>query len=153
MKLSYARGMLMAIALLALPLCASSGFAAQPIIAMAPDAIEFKADANVPGIATAPIAGNPKLGPTYTVRARFAPNVQVPAHFHPDQRVATVISGTYFLGSGESFDAAALTAYGPGTVIIVPAGAPHFAASMADGAVVQESGDGPTGLTLTEKID
>lgn len=126
-------------------------FAADPIRAMAVDSIEFRPDANVHGIATALIAGNPKQGPTYTVLAKFSPNTRVPAHFHPDQRVITVISGTYYLGAGEKFDEAALMSYGPGMLIIIPAGAPHFSASKDDGTVVQETGDGATGTTLTEK--
>jgi hypothetical protein len=150
-NLSYARGLPLSFALLLMPLFAFSAFAAEAIRAMTSDSIEFKPDPNVPGIATALIAGNPKLRPTYTVRAKFSANVRVPAPLHPDQRVVTVISGTYYFGSGEKFDAAALTAYGLGWVNIVPAGAAHFSASMADGAAVQESGDGPTGLSLTEK--
>ena len=35
--------------------------------------------------------------------------------------------------------------------VIIPAGAPHFSASKDDGTVVQETGDGATGTTLTEK--
>lgn len=36
-------------------------------------------------------------------------------------------------------------------VIVVPAGAPHFSACKDDVAVVQESGIGPTGITMTGK--
>jgi len=74
----------------------------------------------------------------------------VPAHYHPDQRVITVISGTYYLGGGEKFDEGALKPYGPGMVIIIPARAPHFSGSKDDGTVVLESGDGATGTTPTE---
>ncbi|MEK6211372.1 MAG: hypothetical protein AABM64_13560 [Pseudomonadota bacterium] len=48
-------------------------------------------------------------------------------------------------------DAGALKGYGPGTVIVVPAGAPHFSACKDGVAVVQESGVGPTGITMTGK--
>jgi quercetin dioxygenase-like cupin family protein len=151
MKLPHAKGLPLFAALLLMSLCNVPILAADPIRAMTVDSIEFKPDAAVPGVATALIAGNPKQGPTYTIRAKFSPNTRVPAHFHPDQRVVTVISGTYYLGSGEKFDESAMKAYGPGTVILVPAGAPHFSASREDGAVVQESGDGATGITLLEK--
>lgn len=151
MNFPLAKSLRLPAALLSMMLCVVPAFAADPIRAMAVDSIEFKPDANVPGIATALIAGNPKQGPSYTVLAKFSPNTRVPAHFHPDQRVITVISGTYYLGGGKKFDEAALTAYRPGMVIIIPAGAPHFSASREDGTVVEESGDGATGTTLTEK--
>jgi quercetin dioxygenase-like cupin family protein len=115
-----------------------------------PGAIAFKADANVPGVSVALVDGNPKEGP-YTVRARFAPNVKIPAHFHPDTRVVTVISGTYYFGQGDRYDEKAIKGYGPGTVIVVPANTPHYAGSAEDGPEVQESGVGPTGITLTGK--
>jgi quercetin dioxygenase-like cupin family protein len=117
---------------------------------LAPGTIAFRADANVPGVAIAVIDGNPKEG-AYTVRAKFSQNVKIPAHFHPDTRVVTVISGTYYFGAGDKYDEGAIKGYGPGTVIIVPANTAHYAGSAEDGAIVQESGVGPTGITLTGK--
>jgi len=117
---------------------------------LSPDTVAFKADANIPGVAIALIAGNPKEG-AYTIRARFSTGVRIPAHFHPDERVVTVISGTYYFAAGDKFDEGALKGHGPGTVIVVPAGAPHFSACRDDVAVVQESGVGPTGITMTGK--
>ena len=124
--------------------------AAEPVKILAADAVAFKSDANIPGVAIALIAGNPKEG-AYTIRAKFSTGVRIPAHFHPDERIVTVISGTYFFAPGEKFDEDALRGYGPGTVIVVPAGAPHFSACRDDVAVVQESGIGPTGITMTGK--
>jgi len=150
MKLRYAKILSLSIVLLwSLPHVIPA-FAADPIKAMAVDSIEFKPDAHIRGIASALIAGNPKEGPNYTVIVKFSPNTKVPAHFHPDQRVITVISGTYYLGGGEKFDEGALKPYRPGTVIIIPARAPHFSGSKDDGTVVLESGDAATGTTPTE---
>lgn len=117
---------------------------------IAPGGITYKADANVAGVSTALIDGDPKNGP-YTVRAKFAQNVKVPAHSHPDTRVVTVISGTYYFGTGDRYDEGAIRGHGPGTVIVVPAGTSHYAGTAEDGAIVQESGTGPTGITLTAK--
>lgn len=130
--------------------CSFSAPAADQVKILAPDAVSFKADANIPGVAIALIAGNPKEG-AYTIRAKFSTGVEIPAHFHPDERVVTVISGTYYFAAGDRFDQGALKGYGPGTVIVVPAGAPHFSACKDDAAVVQESGVGPTGITMTGK--
>lgn len=128
--------------------CAAASAAEVKIIA--PGAITYKADASIPGVAVALIDGDPKSGP-YTVRAKFSPNVKIPAHFHPDARIVTVISGIYHFGDGDKYDEGTIKGYGPGTVIIVPANAPHFAGTGEDGAIVQESGTGPTGITLTGK--
>jgi len=118
---------------------------------LAPGAITFKADANVPGIAIAVIDGNPKEG-AYTVRAKFSQNVKIPVHFHPDTRVVTVISGTYYFGAGDKYDEGTIKDYGagPGTVIVVPANTANTG-SAEDGAIVQESEVGPTGIALTGK--
>jgi quercetin dioxygenase-like cupin family protein len=128
--------------------CAAASAAEVKIIA--PGAITYKADTNIPGVAVALIDGDPKGGP-YTVRAKFSPNVKIPAHFHPDARFVTVISGIYHFGDGDKYDEGTIKGYGPGTVIIIPANAPHFAGTGEDGAIVQESGTGPTGITLTGK--
>jgi quercetin dioxygenase-like cupin family protein len=117
---------------------------------LAPGAITFTADANVPGVAVALVDGNPKDGP-YTVRARFDANIKVPAHSHPDTRVVTVISGKYYFAQGDKYDDKAIKGYGPGTVIVIPANTAHYAGSAEEGAIVQESGVGPTGITLTGK--
>ena len=150
MNFSHAKGFPLFVALLVMAFCSVAAFAADPIRAMTVDSIDFKPDARLPGIASALIAGNPKQGPNYTVIVRFSPGTRVPAHYHPDQRVITVISGTYYLGGGEKFDESALKPYGPGMVIIIPARAPHFSGSKDDGTVVLESGDGATGTTPTE---
>jgi len=150
MNFSHAKGFPLFVALLVMGSCNAFAFAADPIRSMTVDSIDFKPDARLPGIASALIAGNPKQGPNYTVIVRFSPGTRVPAHYHPDQRVITVISGTYYLGGGEKFDEGALKPYGPGMVIIIPARAPHFSGSKDDGTVVLESGDGATGTTPTE---
>jgi quercetin dioxygenase-like cupin family protein len=148
-RLSKAFGYRVFAAVAAMILAAGSAVA-NDVKILAPDALAFKTDANVPGVAIALIAGNPKEG-AYTIRAKFATGVRIPAHFHPDERIVTVISGTYYFAAGDKFDEGALKGYGPGTVIVVPAGVPHFSGCKDDVAVVQESGVGPTGITMTGK--
>ncbi|MBX3668109.1 MAG: cupin domain-containing protein [Rhodocyclaceae bacterium] len=111
-----------------------------------PENIAYQTDPNLPGVSFAVLAGSLKEGP-YTLRARFAPGTRLPAHKHPDARTVTVLAGTYFFAEGERFDDAALVAYGPGTVIVVPAGRAHYAAARDVEAMVQESGTGPTATT------
>jgi quercetin dioxygenase-like cupin family protein len=62
-----------------------------------------------------------------------------------------VISGKYYFAQGDKYDDKAIKGYGPGTVIVIPANTAHYAGSAEEGAIVQESGVGPTGITLTGK--
>ena len=146
-RIRFPKSALLAVALIA---AGPAAALADEVTILAPGAITFKSDANIPGVAIALIAGNPKEGP-YTVRARFDKNVKIPAHFHPDSRVVTVISGTYYFAAGDKYDEGEIKGYKAGTVIIIPANTAHYAGSAEDGAIVQESGVGPTGITLTGK--
>jgi hypothetical protein len=47
-------------------------------------------------------------------------------HKHPEDRVYTVISGVFYIGLGDEFDASKLQAYPPGAAIILPGNTPHF---------------------------
>jgi len=139
----------------ALLLLALAGFtgtapAEEGIRIIAPERIEYKADANMPGISFAVLSGNPKQG-DYTVRVKIAPGARLAPHYHPDARTVTVIAGNYYFAEGENFDEGALRGYGPGTTIVVPAGKAHFAGTRDDGATVQESGPGPTGHLLVKR--
>jgi quercetin dioxygenase-like cupin family protein len=130
--------------------CLAQSAVAADVKVFPPGSIGFKADANVPGVSVAVVDGNPKEGP-YTVRAKFEPGLKIPAHMHPDTRVVTVISGTYYFAQGDKYDEKAIQGYAPGTVIVIPANTPHYAGSAEEGVIVQESGVGPTGITLTGK--
>ncbi|MGE0580759.1 MAG: cupin domain-containing protein [Steroidobacteraceae bacterium] len=53
-------------------------------------------------------------------------------------RVMTVVSGTLSLGNGHAVDEAAEHAYGPGSVIVLPAGqGEHWAAARHDDVLLQ----------------
>jgi quercetin dioxygenase-like cupin family protein len=114
---------------------------------IAADRIDYQPDAHLRGVSVAVLNGDPARG-AYTMRVRFAPGTKVPAHMHPDERTVTVLSGTYRFGLGDRFANEALQDYTTGTVIVVPANTAHFSAAGAEGAIVQESGVGPTGATV-----
>ena len=52
----------------------------------------------------------------YVVRARFPAGFRVPPHFHPDDRIVTVLSGTVYVGYGEQFDESKMKALPAGSV-------------------------------------
>ena len=55
---------------------------------------------------TVVLKGNPDQAGVYTIMLRVPPHTRIPAHSHRDDRVATVISGTWRLGYGDRFDEA-----------------------------------------------
>ena len=67
-------------------------------------------------------------------------------HSHPEDRVYTVISGIFYIGLGDEFDAEKLQAYAPGSVIILPGNTSHFHWSKSGEYITQVSAIGPLGL-------
>ena len=84
--------------------------------------------------------------PTELARQLKVPaNTRIESHDHPDDRVATVISGTWYFGYGPRFDEESLKALPPGSFYTEPPNEPHFARTGDMPVVVQISGFGPTG--------
>ena len=97
-----------------------------------------------PGVTVAVIAGSPKTSGMYVMLVKYRSGGKVLPHTHSDQRVVTVISGTYYAGAGTEFDESKLKPVKSGTTIIIPANAPHFAAAKDGEIIVQEAGIGPS---------
>ena len=123
--------------------------AEERITILTPDAVQYRTDSKAPDILVAVVAGDPQNG-FYTLRVKFPRDVKTPPHFHPDTRTVTVISGIYYFGEGTVFAADKMQGYGPGTVIVVPAGKPHFSWARDGEVIIHEAGIGPTGVTLTD---
>jgi hypothetical protein len=54
------------------------------------------------------LKGDPTKPGLYTMLLRVGPNTRIEAHAHPDDRVATVIAGTWYFGYGKQFSEAGL---------------------------------------------
>jgi quercetin dioxygenase-like cupin family protein len=105
----------------------------------------------VTGIETRLLKGDPTKAGLYTIQLTIPPNTRIEAHDHPDDRVATVISGTWYLGYGSVFDEKKLKALTAGSFYTEPSDAPHFARTGKSAVVIQITGYGPTGTQYTEK--
>jgi len=99
----------------------------------------------VAGIRTRVLRGDPNQPGPYTIQLTVPANTQIEAHTHPDDRIVTVISGTWALGYGTRFDVKKLKDLPPGSFYTEPLNAPHFAHTGSTPAVVQISGFGPSG--------
>jgi hypothetical protein len=74
-------------------------------------------------------------------------------HWHPEDRVYTVISGIFYIGLGKQFDDGKLEAYPPGTDIVLPGGTPHFHWAKPGEYVTQVTTIGPLGLEYLDPKD
>lgn len=101
------------------------------------------------GIETVVLKGNPTKAGLYTLMLRVAPNVRIQAHSHKDDRVATVVKGTWYFGYGEKFDEASLKPLGPGSFYTEPPGVAHFAMTREE-VVLQITGTGPSSTTYVD---
>jgi uncharacterized RmlC-like cupin family protein len=101
----------------------------------------------VGGIQTRVLKGDPNKPGLYTIQLTIPANTKIEAHTHPDDRVATVISGTWQIGYGSVFDEKKLKALAPGSFYTEPPGFAHFARTGSTAVSVQITGYGPTGTT------
>jgi hypothetical protein len=58
-----------------------------------------------PSVRLAVIVGHPSEPGPYTIRVRVPGGVKLMPHRHPEDRVYTVISGVFYVGLGDEFDA------------------------------------------------
>jgi quercetin dioxygenase-like cupin family protein len=89
------------------------------------------------------IYGDPAKAGFYIIRARFKPGVMSMPHQHPTDRHVTVISGTWWAGTGSTFDPEKTTPLGPGSYMLHPAGKVHFDGAKDVEAIVEIKGIGP----------
>jgi quercetin dioxygenase-like cupin family protein len=104
----------------------------------------------VSGIQTVVIKGDPSKPGLYTLLLRVGPNTRIDAHAHADDRIATVISGTWYFGYGKEFSEPALKALPPGSVYTEPPNGNHFAMTRGEGVVVQITGVGPSSTAYVD---
>jgi len=89
------------------------------------------------------LKGDPDRAGLYTIMLQVPAHTRIAAHDHQDDRVATVVSGTWFLGYGEAFDPAELKALPPGSFYTEPANRTHFAETRDEPVIVQITGWDP----------
>ena len=148
-----------AIRVLLVALAAVSSLGAQGAgeLRMTPSEVKWPAPAaggagtsGVSGTQTVVLKGDPAKPGLYTMLLRVGPNTRIDAHAHPDDRVATVISGTWYFGYGATFDESRLKVLPAGSVYTEPPNANHFAMTRGEGVTIQITGTGPSGTVYVD---
>jgi quercetin dioxygenase-like cupin family protein len=122
--------------------------------AILPEQIDWKPfPAFPPGVQLAVVVGHPTEPGPYVIRVRAPLGAKLLPHKHPEDRVYTVISGIFYIGFGDKFDGDALTAYPPGTVLVLPGDTWHFHWAKSSEYITQVYGLGPLGLEYANIAD
>ncbi|HEY0514744.1 MAG TPA: cupin domain-containing protein [Thermoanaerobaculia bacterium] len=104
------------------------------------------------GAQFAVLSGDPGKDGPYVVRLKMPAGYKVAPHWHPTDEQITVISGTFSLGMGDTFDPKATKALTPGGYGLMPAEMHHFAWTK-NGATVQVHGMGPFAIHYVNPAD
>ena len=122
--------------------------------AILPEEIEWKPFAAFPPSARlAIVVGEPAREGPYTIRVKLPHGTKMMPHSHPEDRMYTVISGIFYIGLGDDFDAEKLQAYPPGSVIILPGNTSHFHWAKSGDYITQVTAIGPLGLEYIDVKD
>ena len=122
--------------------------------AVLPEDIEWNPFPAFPsGARLAVMVGHPAEAGPYVVRVKVPGGTKLMPHKHPEDRIYTVMSGVFYIGLGETFDGDKVTAYPPGSVIVLPGGTWHFHWAKSGEYVTQVSAIGPLGLEYHDLHD
>lgn len=115
-----------------------------------PRSVEFKTPADIKWVRNAAgtneqaiLFGDPAKPGPYVVRIKWLPGNFSKPHFHNGDRFFVVISGTWWVGTGDKFDTAQTVAVPAGSYVIHKGGQVHFDGAKGEEAIIQVSGIGP----------
>jgi len=88
----------------------------------------------------------------FTFRIKLPANYKIPPHWHPAVERITVLSGTFHLGTGDTFDQAKMRALPAGSISIMEPKMTHYVWTGEE-TIVQLNGTGPWGITYVNPAD
>jgi quercetin dioxygenase-like cupin family protein len=96
-----------------------------------------------PGAQFAVLEGDPTASSgNYTVRLKLPAGYRIAPHWHPLRENVTVISGTFKVGMGDTFDASKMGSFPAGSFAFLDPDMHHYAMAASD-VVVQIHGTAP----------
>lgn len=104
------------------------------------------------GAQMAVLSGDPSKEGLYVVRVKVPAGYKVPPHTHPNDENVTVISGTFNIGMGGTFNDKNGSALKAGGFALAPKGMQHYAWFTED-SIIQLHGMGPQGIIYVNPAD
>ena len=106
-----------------------------------------------PGAQLAVLEGNPAAATgDYTVRLKMPDGYRIAPHWHPQRENVTVLSGTFKVGMGDTFDQDKMGSFPAGSFAYLDPDMHHYA--MASGEViVQVHGSAPFQINYVNPAD
>ncbi|HEY6332929.1 MAG TPA: cupin domain-containing protein [Blastocatellia bacterium] len=87
--------------------------------------------------------GDPTKPGFYSVILKWPPGTGSRPHTHPNDRFVTVLSGTWWVGTGSDYDMSKTVPMRAGSFVTHTAGGVHFDGAKDEEAIVLVSGMGP----------
>ena len=104
------------------------------------------------GAEAAVLFGDPAKEGLFALRIKVPAGYAIAPHTHPANEVVTVISGTTYLGMGETADRGATEALPAGSFFALPPGMAHFV-FFDEATELQITTNGPWGLKYINPAD
>jgi len=112
-----------------------------------PDKIQWRKGANAD---TATIQGDPSKPGIYIQLVKWHPHNMSRPHTHATERYITVLSGTWWIGTGTKYDPESTFPAPPGTYVVDRANEPHYDGAKDEECVLEIVGTGPLATTPVE---
>ena len=143
------------LALLAIIITSASACAAEPDPAVLsyklPTDVKWSENIAYPGLKYAVLYGDPNQPGPYAVRNRFSPATFTRPHFHPNDRFIVVVSGTWWVGTGEKFDPNGTKPMPAGSFVVHYGGKVHYDGAKTDECEIIIYGMGPATATRVSR--
>ena len=104
------------------------------------------------GAKLAVLQGDPGKPVPFVIRLMLPPGYKIPPHAHSQDESLTVISGTFYFGTGDKIEMSKAHALNAGGFHALSAGDHHYAFAKAQ-TVVQINGMGPFNITYINPDD
>jgi hypothetical protein len=123
-------------------------------IVVPPDKVQWQPAPPVlpPGAQLSVLEGNPADKGPLTLRLKLPANYAIPAHWHSMAERLTVLSGTFYVGAGDTLNRSASQALGAGGYVSLPANMRHYA-WVKTPTVVQINLEGPFDIFYVNPSD
>ena len=114
-----------------------------------PDKIEWKQTS--PGSQQAVLVGDPSKSGLYVVMNKWLPGNMSRPHFHPNDRFIMVLKGTWWMGTGDTFDPASTVPVPAGTFVTHFGKQVHYDGAKDEEVVLLITCEGPATSTRVEQ--